>query len=238
MDKGEIDRLFFELANTSRLDILRALQTENLKMQEIGRRLDLTATEAFRQLERLSAASLVQRQTDGSYALTQYGKLQLHFASIMEFALKNKQYFLNHNIWRLPPQFVSRIGEISMATLKMNLVESLGRAPQMIWGAQRFMWGMSIEPIPQPFDEIAKQIPKSVEYRFLSPQPPARLPNLENRTLVDGPAILVLSEKEAFVCFRFADGRVDYASFSGNDVAFTTWVKDLFLYYWDRGKKS
>lgn len=49
-DSG-LEKLFFELASESRLGILRQLQKENLKMQEIARRLDITATEAFRQLE-------------------------------------------------------------------------------------------------------------------------------------------------------------------------------------------
>ena len=234
----DADRLFFELANKSRLDILRKLQTENLKMQEIARRLDLTATEAFRQLERLSAASFVQRQPDGAYALTQYGRLELHFASSMEFALKNKQYFLNHDVWELPSQFISRIGEFSEATLKMGLFETMSGGPRMIWAAQKFMWGISFEPLPQPFEEIASQIPKGVEYKILSPQPPVKLPNLENRTLAYSPVILVLTEAEAVLYFRFVDGRMDYASFSGSDPAFLNWVKDLFLYYWEKAKNS
>ena len=89
MENAErLDRLFFELASESRLNILQELQTKNLKMQEIARRLDLTATDAFRQLERLSAALLVQRQPDGAYALTQYGKLELHLSSSMDFRIK------------------------------------------------------------------------------------------------------------------------------------------------------
>jgi hypothetical protein len=99
------------------------------------------------------------------------------------------------------------------------------------------MWGISPEPLPQPFDVISKQIPKGVEYRILSPQPPAKFPNLENRTLSDSPTVFALTEKEAAVSFRFTDGRADYAVFIGNDATFLNWVKDLFLYYWDKGKR-
>ena len=233
-----VDRLFFEFANKSRLDILRVLLTENLKMQEIARRLDLTATEAFRQLERLSVASLVQRQPDSSYAITQYGTLELNFASAMEFTLKNRLYFLNHDVLQLPPQFISRIGELSQATLKMGLFETVGNAPKVIWAAQKFMWGISFEPLTQTFEEIASQIPKGVEYKILSPQPPAKLPNLENRTLSYSPVILALTENEAILYFRFIDGRMDYASFNGTDSAFLNWVRDLFLYFWDKGKRA
>jgi predicted transcriptional regulator len=234
----ELYKLFFEFAGESRLDILRKLQTENLKMQEIARRLDLTATDAFRQLERLSAAMLLQRQPDGAYALTQYGKLELHFASSMDFILKHREYFLVHDLWGLPRQFLNRISELSQATLKMGLIESTFKSSQLIGEAKRYMWGISPENLPQTFEDISKQIPKGIEYRILSPLPPKRLVNLENRTLSDAPAILALTEKEAALCFRFLDGRVDYAGFIGDDPTFLNWVKDLFMYYWNTTKRT
>ena len=50
-------------------------------MQELARRLDITDTEANRQLLHLSEASLVQKQPDGAYSLTEYGNL----ASVFPF---------------------------------------------------------------------------------------------------------------------------------------------------------
>ncbi len=50
MEEGRSpDSLFFELASESRLNMLRELSRSQLKMQEITRKLDLTATEASRQ---------------------------------------------------------------------------------------------------------------------------------------------------------------------------------------------
>ncbi len=86
-DNIGLEKLFFELASESRLSILRELKKENLKMQEIARRLDVTPTEAFRQLERLSTAVLVQRQPDGMFALTEYGKLVLRNFHFFGFCL-------------------------------------------------------------------------------------------------------------------------------------------------------
>jgi len=236
-DAERLDRLLYELASESRLAMLRVLQTENLKMQEIARRLDLTATEAFRQLERLSTAMLVQRQPEGSYALTEFGRIELHFASSMEFILKHKKYFLTHDLQGFPLQFLNRISEITHANLKTGLIESTFKSSQLIGEAQHHMWAVSPEPLPQPFEEIAKQIPKGVEYKILSPQLPAKFSNLENRTFSDCPAIFALTEKEAALCLRFLDGRVDYAGFIGSDPTFLNWVKDLFLYYWEKGKR-
>ena len=233
-----IERLFFELASESRLGILRTLAEKNLKMNDAARKLDLTTTETFRQLQRLGEALLVQKQPDGTYAITQVGKLVLQLSTSLEFIFKHKQYFLTHDVSRLPPQFVNRLGELSQAKLKMGMVESTMKSSQLIGDATQFMWGISPELLPQSFGEIAKQIPKGAEYRILSPQLPAKLPNLENRTLADTPAIMVVTEKEAAVCFRFIEGRQDYAGFFGNDPIFLNWVKDLFLYYWEKGKRA
>jgi len=74
---------------------------------------------------------------------------------------------------------LNRISEISQATLRTGLLESTFKSSQLIGEAKQYMWGVSPEPLPQPFEEIAKQIPKGVEYRILSPQPPASLANLE-----------------------------------------------------------
>ena len=232
-----IERLFFELASESRLGILRKLEEKKWKMNDVARKLDLTTTETFRQLQRLSEALLVQKQPEGTYAITQYGRLVLQLSSSLEFVFKHKQYFLTHDVWRLPQQFVNRIGALSQTNLRMGMIESTTKSSQMIGEAQQYMWGISPEPLPQSFDAIAKEIPKGVEYKILSPQPPAKLPNLENRTLSDIPAIMALTEKEAGISFRFIGGRTDYAGFFGKDPVFLNWVKDLFLYYWNKGMR-
>jgi predicted transcriptional regulator len=232
-----IERLFFELASESRLGILRKLLEKDWKMNEIARKLDLTTTETFRQLQRLSEGLLVQKQPEGTYAITEYGRLVLQLSSSLEFVFKHKEYFLKHDVLGLPPQFLNRIGELSQANLMMGMVESTMKSSTLIGEAKKFMWAVSPEPVPQAFDEIAEQIPKGAEYRILSPQPPVNLSNLESRALFDPPAIMVITEKEAVICFRFKEGRVDYAGFFGQDPIFLNWVKDLFLYYWNKGKR-
>lgn len=232
-----IERLFFELASESRLGILRKLMEKDWKMNEVARKLDLTTTEAFRQLQRLSEGLLVQKQPEGTYAITEYGRVVLQLSSSLEFVFKHREYFVKHDVSWLPPQFLNRIGELSKANLMMGMVESTTKSSTLIGEAKKFMWAVSPEPVPQAFDEIAEQIPKGAEYRILSPQPPVKLPNLENRTLTNPPAVMVVTEKEAVICFRFKEGRVDYAGFFGKDPVFLNWAKDLFLYYWNKGKR-
>ena len=139
---------------------MRELVEKNWKMNDIARKLDLTTTETFRQLQRLSEALLIQKQPQGTYAVTHYGRLVLQLSSSLEFVFKHKQYFLTHDIWRLPLQFVIRIGELSQTNLVMGMMESTAKSSQMIGEAQQYMWGVSPEPLPQSFEVLAKQIPK------------------------------------------------------------------------------
>jgi len=245
-DQG-IEKLFFELASESRLDILQELQKENLKMQEIARRLDVTATEAFRQLERLSTALLVQKQPDGAFAITEYGKLVSQLSSSLEFVHKHREYFSTHDLMRLPIQFVNRLGELSQAKLVMDTIESLNKGERAFIEAEHYGWGIAEGTVPERMGPIMdERIQKGLKLRFLIPEnrysataspPPEMARTLEIRSLPDLPAMVVFTEKEAAICFRQLDGRMDYAGFFGKEPTFHNWVKDLFLYYWDKGKR-
>jgi len=243
-DRG-VEGLFLELASESRLGILRELQTRNLRTQEIASRLDMTATEAVRQLQRLSEASLVQRQPEGSYAITEYGKLMLQLSSSSEFVFNHREYFLDHDVFRLPYQFVNRIGELSQTNLIMDAIENMNKVGQMFRGAEEFLWAMgeqAPESVGQTLDE---QVQKGVKFRFLVPESllpavsasRAPMQNIDVKGLPDLPALIGINEKEAIVGLRFVGGRVDYASFYGRDPISLNWVRDLFLYYWDKGKR-
>jgi len=245
-DEG-VEKLFFELASESRLSILRELQTKSLKMQEIARRLDVTATEAFRQLQRLSEALLVQKQPEGTFAITQYGKLVLQLSSSLDFVFKHKNYFSTHDVWRLPCQFVNRMGELSQTNLIMDTMESINKSTQMFTKAEQYAWGLVEHGRgPELMSPIMNErIRKGVKVKLLIPEsflpaaiPPAKTPNYEVRGLSDIPAIMALTEEEATMGFRLVNGRMDYAGFYGKDPRFLNWVKDLFLYYWEKGKRT
>jgi len=137
-----VERLFFELASESRLGILRKLNEKNWKMKDLSRKLDLTTTETFRQLQRLNEALLVQKRPEGTYAITQYGKLVLQLSASFEFVSKHKEYFSTHDIWQLPYQFLNRIGELSRLSLVMDTMTGMKMAEKMFREAEEYTWGM------------------------------------------------------------------------------------------------
>ena len=239
-----VEKLFFELSSGNRLSILREVQREDLKTMEITRRLDLTGTEAFRQLHRLSDSNLVQRRPDGSYSITNYGRLVLHLSSAYELLYRHSEYFLTHDIWRLPTPFVNRIGELSKADLIMNPLENISKGEHMLMEAEQYGWGLAEGHIPAPMNQVMDDnIREGIKFRFLVPESTVDptsgdIPsNVEIRSLPEVPVVIVLTEKMADVCFCSMNGRVDYAGFSGADPVFHDWVRDLYLFYWDKGKR-
>ena len=246
-EDSSLDKLFFELASESRLAILQLLQKENLKMQEIARRLDVTATEAFRQLERLSNASLVKRQPDGAFAITVYGKLVMQLSSSLEFISKHKDYFLTHDIMRLPIQFINRLSELTQAHFSTDTIANLNKCQQAYLDAEKFGFGMAEGTIPELMaSKMDEKVREGLNLKFLIPE--NRFPsnkeiveipkNVQMRALSILPAVMVITEKSAGICFLQLNGKVDYSGFFGDDQAFIGWVKDAFMYYWEKEGKN
>jgi len=136
---GSLEELFFELASKNRMTILHELQGKSLRMQELARRLEVTPTEAFRQLERLTAASLVHRQPDGKFALAEYGKLVLQVSSSFEFISKHKDYFSTHALTKLPAQFLGRLGELSRAEFEADTIRSINKGAEAFTRAKQYI---------------------------------------------------------------------------------------------------
>ena len=244
--KEGLPKLFFELASEARLDILYELQKGNLRMQQIARRLGITPTEAFRQLERLGAASLVQRRPDSAFALTEYGKQVLQISASLAFISRHREYFSTHELTKLPAQFVSRLGELSGAELEANTIETLNKGADAFTKAKRYIWGVGEGSIPGHMVPVMnEQVQSGIDVRMLISGP--RLPhtenlpqvprNVETRILDDCPVMIALTESDAVVTLCQVGGRTDYAAFVGNNPVFHEWVRDVFLYYWEMGKR-
>jgi predicted transcriptional regulator len=240
-----IDRVFYELASESRLSILRELQAKNYKMQELARKLDLTDTEAFRQLQRLSEALLIQKQPDGTYSTTQYGKLLMQFSHSFEFAFKFRQCLLTRDVWRLPIQFVNRLGELSKVALNTDSLEMVNNVEQLISNSEKYLWIIGERPLGFLGAKISSQVQKGLTIRLMFEEDSRKLfentPDVkgifEKRVIPTIPATLVLNEKFAGVNLLAVDGRADNAVFYGSDSAFMKWATDLFLFYWEQGKR-
>lgn len=241
-----VEKLFFELASESRLSILRKLEGENLKLNEIARKLDLTPTETFRQLQRLTDVLLVVKLPEGTYAITEVGKIMIRLTSPLELVFRQREYFLTHDVWRLPSRFIETFGALSGATLCTDTIESINQGSGIVKEAKEYFWGMGASHgLTDSAIIMKEQLSRGIKFRFIGPRtiassdqaPPFAVSNnFMVRNLNDIPAIVILNENMAAFSLRSLNGKLDYTGFFGDDPVFHNWVKDLFLYYWQLGQ--
>jgi predicted transcriptional regulator len=239
-----LDKLFFELASESRLGLLHELQSENIRMQELARRLELTDTETCRQLQRLSEARLVQKQPDGLYKLTTYARLVLDASSHMDFIFKNMEYFQDHDVFLLPPEFRARLGELFGARLIRSTVETLNWVCEMFKNAEKKIDGVVVG-METMLDIELQRLNEGLKVRWLlheSYLPRAklklqsldRLPEMRWASSLHGH--VGITDKAAVLTIKHNDGTWSYDAFVGEDPAFIKYAEDLFMHEWEKAK--
>lgn len=241
MGGNGIENLFFNLASESRLDILSALSLNELKMNELARKINITPTEASRQIQRLLDELIIQKQPDGVYTLTNYGKLVLHFFPSVDFIYRHRQYFLEHDVWQLPSQFISRLGELSQGTLFTEMADTVNKIEYMMQSSDDHVWTMTDQIMTVHENAMKEKISKGIKLRSIvherlirSSQVQAFGKNVERRVMASIPGLFSITEKEGFFALLSTDGKLSSSGFFGRDPQFMKWVNDVFLYYWDK----
>lgn len=245
MDGARIENIFFSLSSESRLAILNAVCFENLRMNEVARKINITATEASRQIQRLIDECILQKQPDGTYILTNYGRLLLHFFPSLEFISKHRSYFVVHDVWQLPPQFISRIGELFEGVLCTEIAETVNKLENMMRSAEEYVWVITDQVMTVHSNVMIDQISRGVKFKSLiherlisSSQVRVFGENVERRLLSSIPVLLVVTDKEAFVSLLDLDKKIAHTGFFSSAPAFMQWTRDLFVYHWDQTKRQ
>lgn len=240
----DVGRLLFELASQSRLSILDALQGEGLKTKEIARKLELTETETFRQLQRLNEALLVEKTTDGSYRATTYASLVLDNLASMDFIAVHRDHFLRHNASLLPIEFRTRLGELSGCDLIPFTLRTINKATEIYSGAEKRL-DCVIMGTESILEISKKRIDDGVASRWIIHDHDiaeatevfrswTRVP--EVRTVPRALGHIIVTEKAALFTIRENGGKMSYESFSGNKPSFMKWVSDLYEHEWQRAE--
>jgi predicted transcriptional regulator len=245
-EEERLSDLYFQLSSADRRRIVDELQKESLKLNEVAKKLDLTATEASRQLQRLTDTGFLERTPDGKYRATSYAHLILASSIPLDFISKHREYFMNHDISRyLPPEFQERIGELSCAVMIPTTMDTFNHVAEMLSNAKERI-DVTIEIGSKPHLQIMRESAgKGVEVRWLIQE--SFLPKIESMfsgvekipEIRSIPKLLVhvyLTETAATIAFRHIDGKMTYESFVGEDASFLKWASDLFGYQWKSAK--
>jgi predicted transcriptional regulator len=224
------------------MNVLLELQKQRLKLSHISKKLDMTVTEASRQLQRLCDSMLVRKDTDGLFEVTKLGELVIQLLSAPRFIFDNKLYFMEHDLSVLPYEFINRVGELSVSSLQTDTISNFAYEEKMIQEAEEYAWAVADQVHWGAPPIVVERMKKGVKFRSVLPKqfspPPGyrAAEGVERRVLPEVKVNIIVTDKEAVFGLAYSDGRMDYTQFLSRDPKFRKWCKDLFLHYWEKAE--
>ena len=237
--------LFFQLASIDRKRILSELQGESLHLNEVAKRLGMTATETLRQLQRMSEARLLEKTSEGRYKLTPYAKIVLDASAPLDFISQFREFFMTHDAMLLPTEYRSRLSELSSGVLIPQTMETMNKVTEMLRSTHDRIEATIELGFEVHLDIMKQRITDGVKVRWLVQEsylPKARdllrtvkkFPEMRHTSRLIGH--IYLTDNAASIALRLNDGTMDYASFHGEDPRFLRWATDLFAHEWEKAK--
>ena len=245
-----------EMASENRLAILLNLQHNDYRLSELSEKVDSTAQEVYRNLNRLMKSKMIEKTNENTYRITNIGKALINMTSIPAFLHKYRSFFDDHSFDNLPLKFIHRIGALEDCQLITGVTNVIDKIGYLYANSDEYLYDAVSESLEE-FDEvIISKISHKVPYYHLIPkdhtEQNGRIKKLKQNgyyeALSEGiikrkmiPSLnfaLIINEDEAAVIFPAEDGKPDLrAMFYGNTTQFHNWCTDLFNYNWKKAKK-
>ncbi len=251
---SELEKIFIELRNQTRLEILKQLSNQNkCRLSSLSKDLDLPKAEVHRNITRLEEARLIKRETEGFISLTTFEDAIMKQISSIKFLSRYREYFTKHTCGTLPDRFIRDLAALEKSIFVDSISGVLEVWKKMIEGTDQFLYGL-IAQLGAYTSELAfsRAKDKGIRIKIILPidaNVAKRYFDLEskyriNESIAKGifdrrvaekvDVILVVNEKQACVSFPDATGLTDFNStFYGDDSAFYNWCIDYFQYSWN-----
>jgi predicted transcriptional regulator len=248
--------LLFILASIDRLTLLSEIRVEKRRLSQLTTKLSATPQETSKHLTRLRDAKLVDKDSDGFFSLTAFGKIIVNLLPSIRFLTQNREYFLSHDISSLPLEFIERLGELKENEYGEKVGAILVHLQQVVQDAEEYIWLMADHPLGR--QEYVTRSGKlestsSVTWRVIIPADSNMDWTELRRTvgtykgrieyhLIEDPndikAGIALNEKIAGLSFPDITGKLDFNSgFRSNNPLFRKWCQDLFVFHWNKKGK-
>jgi predicted transcriptional regulator len=238
--------LLFAVASVDRLTLFSEIAQERLRLTQLAAKLSASTQETSRHLSRLQEVRIVEKEADGCFNLTPYGKGLQVLLPPLRFLSQHREYFLSHDVSVLALEFLERIGELEQSEFAHGVGAVLSYTSQVFREAKSYVWLASdnvmdlstlggratsedlLLRIIIPATSIAGAPPLSTELRT----------KVEVRLVDKVSAGLALNEKTAGVALPDLTGTIDFNSgFGSSNPTFHKWCADLFMFHWSKAKK-
>jgi predicted transcriptional regulator len=262
VDKAELDGselpadLFMELASETRCSMLLMLDEQPRRSTELAEKLNMTVQEAHRNTSRLMESGIIEKDSDGLFYITEYGKVITRQISYFQFLKDHRHFFEEHTLGDIPVKFKQRMGALQNCVMVNSANVVFEKLKEIMSSANKYLKVMVYQAWPEEgriFADRAKNgvqvsvivgrntiFPKTVVetvVKELNELEKLSQVNLERR-MVDRVAVSVfVTDDRSAVIFPNLKGEVDYRMLLiSDDLVFNEWCLDLFDYNWERSK--
>jgi len=242
---------FLELASPQRLQILFKLSEKSFAITEMAKELDSTKQEVHRNFRRLEDSRLIEKDVDGRYSITTFGKTMCTQVPSLVFLSQNMEYFEDHEFGDVPTKFIMRTGQLAGGKHIKGVVKVLEQWKTIYKNANEYVYEAFYEVPLDLIEPLVKRIKDGIQFNYIFSKsavtPKGRkdllrklgFDKLIEKGLVERKmrdtvlTVVVLNEKEACVLFPNRKGEADISEmFYGNDLMFHEWCLDYFRYCW------
>lgn len=249
--------ILFIIASFDRLTLLSEIAIEKRRLSQLTTKLSATPQETSKHLMRLRNAKLIEKDSEGFFSLTPFGKIVLNLLPSFRFLIQNREYFLSHDISSLPLEFIERLGELQEGQYGEKVGSILTHLQQVVQDAEEYIWLMADHALggQEYITERGKlESSSSVTWRIIIPADSninwtrvraavgSHKGRIEFRLIEDPNDIragIALNEKTAGLAFPNTTGNLDFNSgFRSSNLVFRKWCQDLFVFHWNRTEKK
>jgi predicted transcriptional regulator len=251
-----VAELLFILASIDRLTLLSEIAIEKRRLSQLTTKLSATPQETSKHLVRLRDAKLIEKDSDGLFSLTSFGKVIVNLVPSFRFLTQNIEYFLSHDISSLPLEFIERLGELQEGEHTDNVGSVIAHLQQVVESAEEYIWLMADHRLGnQEFVTKSGKLETNskITWRVILPASSNINWTEVRRTagihkgrieyhLIEDPndikTGIAMNEKIAGVTFLGAMGKLDFnGGFRSDNPLFRRWCQDLFVSHWNKKGK-
>jgi predicted transcriptional regulator len=240
--------VIFDLVSSDRLALVTELSVRKRNLTALSKLFKHTVQECSRDLNRLTESGFVRKDSDGLYEITAFGRAMLSQIPSLKFLVRERGYFLSHDLSFLPQGFIERIGELSTGVRVNHTSLVLDHIRAVVLTGKEYVWLISDQMMPRwpgiGSSYTSREIPvrvisePTIDRKILSETRTA-LPHSEFATMGNVRVAMAMNETIAGMCFPGLNGKIDFAAgYAGGDPLFRGWCRDLFEHYWLKSEKN
>ena len=240
-----------DLASPQRLEILFKLLEKNSTPTALAKEIGATKQEVHRNFSRLEDSGLIEKNTDGTYTLTTFGKTVCTQVPSVVFISQNRKYFEEHDFGEVPHKFQMRCGQLANGQHIKGISKILEQWKNIYKNSDEYIYEILSEVPLDLIEPLVKRVKKGVKFNYIFSEsavvPKGRKALLkklgfdkliekgliERKMEKNVQTVVILNEKEACIMFPTLDGESDLSEmFYSDDLMFHEWCLDYFRYCW------